>query len=573
MSRCFRFLAMAAFATLIVTNSAHQAKADPTAFHIVDINEVYSNADGTRQFVELISGSIGQNQLAATWLIALSADGTDTNIVFDFTSTFLPSFNTNETILLATVGLQSDLGITADFTIPDNSLFLGSGRVIFEDPPPIQQVVDAVAYGAYTGSNAGYGSPTAALPSNNCSSLRRNIQDFTPPKDNALQWGIAANATPRAHDGSTATITCPPIAPILAAIGDKSTGETQLLTFGISATDGNEDIITLSAEGLPSGANFVNHGNGTGTFTWQTDCADAGVYADVRFIASDGALADSESISITVNELSDPAVARDSAGVASEDTPLIANLQGYDPDGDPVTFTIVQGPSFGQVTGLNPSTGAFTYQGNLNQFSGPPDVVIFTIGDGNCVPDTGQWNVFILPVNDAPVANDDTVSTTPNTPLTVGEMPASDVDNIALAFAHVGGPFHGVVSNLNTSDGGFDYMPDLDYEGEDTVVYVASDGDLADTAQVIITIASGCVCSCHADPACDGNTDVLDVVGVVNVAFRGASDTVDPQCTHIGRTDVNCDCATDVLDVVGIVNRAFRGDQTPFCDACVDACP
>lgn len=571
MSRCFRFLAMAAFATLIVTNSAHQAKADPTAFHIVDINEVYSNADGTRQFVELISGSIGQNQLAATWLIALSADGTDTNIVFDFTSTFLPSFNTNETILLATVGLQSDLGITADFTIPDNSLFLGSGRVIFEDPPPFQQVVDAVAYGAYTGSNAGYGSPTAALPSNNCSSLRRNIQDFTPPKDNALQWGIAANATPRAHDGSTATITCPPIAPILAAIGDKSTGETQLLTFGISATDGNEDIITLSAEGLPSGANFVNHGNGTGTFTWQTDCADAGVYADVRFIASDGALADSESISITVNELSDPAVARDSSATTVEDFDLLANLQGYDPNGDPVTYAIISGPSNGQALGLNPSTGQFTYDPDLN--STAPDQITFTITDNLCAADTGVWDVTVTPENDAPVANDHSDATSTNTLVSVGAMPATDVDNPTLTFSHIAGPFHGSVTNLNTSDGSFDYSPDLDYEGEDTVVYVASDGDLADTAQVIITIASGCVCSCHADPACDGNTDVLDVVGVVNVAFRGASDTVDPQCTHIGRTDVNCDCATDVLDVVGIVNRAFRGDQTPFCDACVDACP
>jgi hypothetical protein len=291
------------------------------------------------------------------------------------------------------------------------------------------------------------------------------------------------------------------------------------------------------------------------------------------FIASDGALADSESISITINELSDPAVARDSAGVASEDIPLLANLQGYDPDGNSVTYAIIQGPSFGQVTGLNPSTGAFTYQGNLNQFSGPPDVVIFTVDDGNCVPDTGQWNVFILPVNDAPVAKDDTAATATNTPLTVGEMPATDVDNIALSFAHVSGPFHGTVSNLNTSDGGFDYDPDLDYEGEDTVVYVASDGDLADTAQVIIIIASGCNCGCHADPVCDATTNVQDVVSVLNVAFRGAADTVDPQCSHVGRADLNCDCVVSVVDVVNIINHAFRGDTSPFCNPCANPCP
>lgn len=573
MSRCFRFLPGACLALAAITIFADRASADPQAFHIVNINEVYSNADGTRQFVELISGAPGQNVLAPTWLIALNSNGTDTNIVFDFTSNFLPGFNANETILLATAGLQADLGLTADFTIPDNSLFLGSGRVIFEDPPPLAQMVDAVAYGAYTGSNTNFGSPTAALPSNGCSSLRRNVQDFTIPKDNATQWGVAANGTPRAHDGSTATIMCPPIAPVLASIGNKAATEQQLLTFGISATDDNGDVINLSAQNTPSGSNFVNHGNGTGTFTWQTDCADAGVYNSVLFIASDGALADSESISITVNELSNPAVARDTVAVAVEDIALAANLQGFDPDGNPVTYAIISGPFFGQATSLNPSTGSFTYQGNLNQFSGPPDVIMFTITDNNCNADTGRWDVTITPVNDAPVANDATAGTTPNTQVAVGSMPASDVDSSPLSFSHIAGPFHGAASNLNTTTGAFDYLPSLDYEGEDTVTYVASDGALADTARVIITIAAGCFCNCHADPICDGFSNIQDVVSIVNVAFRAGIDTVDPSCTHAGRSDLNCDCVVSVLDVVNIVNHAFRGDTSPFCNPCVTPCP
>ncbi len=573
MSRCFHSGIGALSLLGVFALHPIAAHADPQAFHIVNINEVYSNDDGTKQFVELISGSIGQNQLAPTWLICLNADGTDTNIVFDFTSAFLPSFNAGEIILLATSAMQDDLGFAANYTIPDNSLFLGSGRLIFEDPPPFGQVVDAVAYGSYTGDNTGFGSPTAALPNNGCASLRRTTLDFSPPMNNATQWSVAANATPRNHSGGTMTITCPPIAPVLGAIGNKSTTEQQLLTFGVTASDANGDVIILTGQNLPPGANFVNHGNGTGTFTWQTDCVDAGVYSNVLFIASDGGLADSEFISITVNELSNPAVARDSVAVAVEDVALAANLQGYDPDGNPVTYAIISGPFFGQATGLNPATGAFTYQGNQNQFSGPPDVVFFTITDNNCAPDTGRWDVTITPVNDAPVANDHVDGTTPNTLLAVGQMPASDVDNASLVYSHIAGPFHGSVSNLDPADGSFDYMPDLDFEGEDTVVYVVSDGDLADTANVFITVATGCFCNCHADPACDGSPDVLDVVGVVNVAFRGAVDVVDPQCTHIGRTDVNCDCATDVLDVVGMVNRAFRGDLTPFCDACIEPCP
>lgn len=86
-------------------------------------------------------------------------------------------------------------------------------------------------------------------------------------------------------------------------------------------------------------------------------------------------------------------------------------------------------------------------------------------------------------------------------------------------------------------------------------------------------IGIACVCTCHADPACDGSMDVLDVVGVVNVAFRGTADVVDPQCPHVGRADMNCDCVIDVLDVVAVVNRAFRGDASPICNMCASPCP
>jgi hypothetical protein len=78
-----------------------------------------------------------------------------------------------------------------------------------------------------------------------------------------------------------------------------------------------------------------------------------------------------------------------------------------------------------------------------------------------------------------------------------------------------------------------------------------------------------CICDCHADPQCDGQSNVLDVVAVVNVAFRSATPTSDPVCPMV-RTDVDCSDATDVLDVVRLVNVAFRSadPNTEFCDPC-----
>lgn len=82
--------------------------------------------------------------------------------------------------------------------------------------------------------------------------------------------------------------------------------------------------------------------------------------------------------------------------------------------------------------------------------------------------------------------------------------------------------------------------------------------------------ASFCNCGCLADPTCDGVTDIRDVVGTVNVAFRGESTTPMLDCQAIERTDSDCSGATDVRDVVHVINVAFRGGNpaTEFCSPC-----
>ncbi|HUU46955.1 MAG TPA: sialidase family protein [Acidobacteriota bacterium] len=81
-----------------------------------------------------------------------------------------------------------------------------------------------------------------------------------------------------------------------------------------------------------------------------------------------------------------------------------------------------------------------------------------------------------------------------------------------------------------------------------------------------------CVCECHGDPAeCEGVINVLDVVSIVGVAFRGAPEIPDPnvQCPYT-TTDLDCSGYTNVIDVVKIVNVAFRGGivEVEFCDPC-----
>ncbi|MFH1621822.1 MAG: polymorphic toxin-type HINT domain-containing protein [Candidatus Omnitrophota bacterium] len=88
--------------------------------------------------------------------------------------------------------------------------------------------------------------------------------------------------------------------PILAPIGNKSVYLNNNLNFDISATDSDPGVqLTLTAAPLPSGASFVDHGNGTGTFSWTPNSGHIGTHS-VTFTASDGDLSDDEGITITV---------------------------------------------------------------------------------------------------------------------------------------------------------------------------------------------------------------------------------------------------------------------------------
>lgn len=83
-----------------------------------------------------------------------------------------------------------------------------------------------------------------------------------------------------------------------------------------------------------------------------------------------------------------------------------------------------------------------------------------------------------------------------------------------------------------------------------------------------------CGCPCQGDPECDGVADVLDIVRVIDRAFR-AYETVNgyscttPTCVD-GLTDVDCSGTTDIVDVVRLISVAIRG-QNPlqnFCQPC-----
>ena len=105
--------------------------------------------------------------------------------------------------------------------------------------------------------------------------------------------------------GGTVSIDRPPV---LNAIGNKSVNEGAQLTFTVAAGDADGNFLTYSASNLPLGASFDP---ATRIFSWTTEYNQAGVYASIHFLVSDGLMTDYEDITITVGNVLRPDVNSD----------------------------------------------------------------------------------------------------------------------------------------------------------------------------------------------------------------------------------------------------------------------
>jgi len=143
----------------------------------------------------------------------------------------------------------------------------------------------------------------------------------------------------------------------------------------------------------------------------------------------------------------------------------------------------------------------------------------------------------------------------------------------------VGGSARAVIIKYNPGLDTFEVLADIeapyltrghpavgDFDNDGRVEFISSNSDQyglfewQDTALVFIDQVGS-----------DGVVNILDVVSVVEVVFRGESPDPDPGplCPR-ERTDVDCSGSTDMLDVVRIVEAALRGGDplNESCDPC-----
>jgi VCBS repeat-containing protein len=236
-----------------------------------------------------------------------------------------------------------------------------------------------------------------------------------------------------------------------------------------------------------------------GTFSFETPSTAPGVGTssqNVIFTPTDSANYNSVTGTVSVTVISagpKPPVAGSYTNSVDEDQTLNVPAPGLlsvvtDPDSAELTAIKVSDPAHGTLT-LNPD-GSFIYTPNPD-FNGE-DSFTFMANDGTNDSNVATATIVVNPVPDAPVAQPDTYATPQDTLLSV---PASgvltndtDADDDVLSAELVSTTTHGALS-LN-ADGSFTYMPTNGYNGYDSFVYVASDGELT-SSNTTVMIAVG----------------------------------------------------------------------------------
>ncbi|MBW3563578.1 MAG: tandem-95 repeat protein [Acidobacteria bacterium] len=279
--------------------------------------------------------------------------------------------------------------------------------------------------------------------------------------------------------------------PPVAANDAYSTSEDTVLTVpapGVLSNDTDADGDPLTAVLVTTTSNGTLTLNSDGSFTY-TPNADFNGSDSFTYQAFDGAASsNTATVTLTVNAANDPPVAANDAYSTSEDTVLTVPAPGVlsndtDADGDPLTAVLVTTTSNGTLT-LN-SDGSFTYTPNAN-FNGS-DSFTYQAFDGSASSNTATVTLTVNAVNDPPVANPDSASTSFETSVVINVVSNdTDVDGDTLTVSGNTQPANGSASCSGTS---CTYTPAAGFTGTDSFNYTVSDGNGGtDTTTVNVTV-------------------------------------------------------------------------------------
>ncbi|TMP16764.1 Ig-like domain-containing protein [Pseudoalteromonas sp. S2893] len=246
-------------------------------------------------------------------------------------------------------------------------------------------------------------------------------------------------------------------------------GDTLTLT-NVTNTIGSARIVNNKIEYTPEPNYF---GEVTLNYTISDGIAD-GTPAQSSAIAT--------LIIIPVNDA--PIAVADSAAMQEDASPILVDVLANDTDIDSNNLTI---------TSVGTEFGSASIVDNKIQYSSAPNthgvaIVSYSVSDNNGAEATANLQVTISPVNDAPIANADSITITEDATATLINVLSNDtdIDGDTLTLSSASSDI-GSVSIVNSQ---IQYTPAENDNGTATVGYTITDGTQSASGVLTVTITS-----------------------------------------------------------------------------------
>ncbi|MFN8469350.1 MAG: Ig-like domain-containing protein [Caldilineaceae bacterium] len=270
------------------------------------------------------------------------------------------------------------------------------------------------------------------------------------------------------------------VAPVAISPAPVTTLEDTAVNITLTATDANGDALTYTIVTPPA------HGTLTGANAAKVYTPAANYFGadSFTFKANDGTL-DSNVATVTINvtAVNDAPLANNQNVTTAEDTALNIVLTATDVELNPLTYSIVTQPAHGTLTGTTPNV---TYTPAANYFGA--DSFTFKANDGTADSNVATVSINVTAVNDAPLANPQSVTTAQNTAANI-TLTGSDVEGNPLTYSIVTAPTHGALSGTAPN---VTYTPAAGYIGTDSFTFKANDGTAdSNVATVSINVTAG----------------------------------------------------------------------------------
>ncbi|MFY8297651.1 tandem-95 repeat protein [Pseudoalteromonas sp. SS15] len=435
-------------------------------------------------------GSVSVNNGVATYTPNKDVNGTDT---FTYTVSDAEGNESNTSTVTISIAAVNDRPIASNFTVNLEEDAAATVFAIRENTSDIEDGIPSGELVAISQPSKGQvsfdqqaGTFTYSLNSNEngVDSFNYTVTDSEGLVSEQATVTInigAVNDRPVAQDDSVTTDEDVAVSlDILANDSDVEQSEfnganVSLEDQGNGAGDYTKAVVTINADGS---LNIAPKQDENGEFSFTYTLTD-----------TDGLTSEPATVTVTLTPVNDAPVAVDNTVQLQEDGQFEVNVLGNDTDVDDgidsSTVVVEAAPQFGQVTIT--STGSIIYVAKENYFG--DDAFTYSVKDfAGAKSNTATVNLQVEAINDAPVAEAQSLTTSEDTSLTI-TLSATDTEDSALTYRITEDVVSGSLVQQSVTQ--WLYTPNQDFTGSDLFSFVANDGELdSEPMAVSITVSA-----------------------------------------------------------------------------------